>query len=465
MNGLEATEIKLSEILEDSFRIDSEHFKKEYLKNIETIKEYPAGFVSLGECITSITGGATPLGAEYLDSGVGFVRVQNVMYNYMDDSDMAYISETDDLELKRSKLKADDVLLTITGVSYGKASVVTKKFEGCNINQHSVKISFKDDTFSPYFLSTFLNAKNGKFQSDQNIVGVTRPALDYETIKNFKIPLASKDFQKQIEKTVKSAHAKLEQSKRLYAEAEEILLEELGLKKWRPPKESAAVKPFKESFGKSGRLDAEYFHPQKDYAFRWLSKLSGQPISEHFQSVREMYNPPTQDTGKTLQTFDLSHALNYFIEEGDVMPENEIGSTKKKIKYGDVVVSKLRSYLKEIAVVETQEESLGSSEFIVLRSHGKVTPELLMVYLRSKVIQTILQWSQDGSNHPRFQQEELLAIKLPDKLIASQKDIQKLIRAGVKANQESKRLLELSKRAVESAIEKGEKAGMKVLES
>jgi len=86
-----------------------------------------------------------------------------------------------------------------------------------------------------------------------------------------------------------------------------------------------------------------------------------------------------------------------------------------------------------------------------------------MVYLRSEVIQTILRWSQDGSNHPRFQEDELLAIKLPDKVIAVQKDIQKLIRAGVKSNQESKHLLELAKQAVETSIEKGEKAGMKVL--
>ena len=81
-------------------------------------------------------------------------------------------------------MKYKDVLLTITGVSYGKSATVSKVIEGSNINQHSVKITL-NEKINPYFLSTFFNSKIGKLQSDKNIVGVTRPALDYQVIKNF----------------------------------------------------------------------------------------------------------------------------------------------------------------------------------------------------------------------------------------------------------------------------------------
>ena len=37
-------------------------------------------------------------------------------------------------EIIRSQLKKDDVLLTITGVSYGKSAVVTDEYVGANIN-------------------------------------------------------------------------------------------------------------------------------------------------------------------------------------------------------------------------------------------------------------------------------------------------------------------------------------------
>ena len=40
----------------------------------------------------------------------------------------------------RSKLKQGDVLLTITGVSYGKSATIPQDFKEGNINQHSVKM-------------------------------------------------------------------------------------------------------------------------------------------------------------------------------------------------------------------------------------------------------------------------------------------------------------------------------------
>ena len=137
-------------------------------------------------------------------------------------------------------------------------------------------------------------------------------------------------------------------------------------------------------------------------------------------------------------------------------PENEIGSMKKRMKNGDVIVSRLRSYLKEIALVEVPKEidCVGSSEFIVLRPQSTdVYPEVLPVYLRSEPVQTILKWSQDGSNHPRFQEEELLAIKLPDRVIKLQGELRKLVRSGIEAHRDAQRLLAEAKAEVERMIE------------
>src|SRR3989338_4943536 len=95
--------------LEGAQRIDAEYYQPEYLENDKVIKNYRNGFRLLGDLLkrkNTITGGATPLGADYLDSGIPFLRVQNVMQNYLDLEDVVYISE--DIHnglLKRSKLK------------------------------------------------------------------------------------------------------------------------------------------------------------------------------------------------------------------------------------------------------------------------------------------------------------------------------------------------------------------------
>ncbi|MBK9617408.1 MAG: hypothetical protein IPO35_18630 [Uliginosibacterium sp.] len=59
--------------------------------------------------------------------------------------------------------------------------------------------------------------------------------------------------------------------------------------------------------------------------------------------------------------------------------------------------------------------SVASTEFIVLRPKkgGLLSVEALLIYLRSRLPQIVFKWSQDGSNHPRFDERELLNLPLP----------------------------------------------------
>ena len=164
-------------------RLDAEHYHPYHLENL---RKFENKSQPLSEFIMHITGGATPLGAEYPEEGIPFLRVQNIMQNYISDADIKYLSASQNQEILRSQLRKDDVLLTITGVSYGKSAVVTDEFVGANINQHSVKMTVEN--IAPYFLSTFLNCKYGYSQSTRHVVGITRPALDYSAIRSFSIP-------------------------------------------------------------------------------------------------------------------------------------------------------------------------------------------------------------------------------------------------------------------------------------
>jgi hypothetical protein len=260
----------------------------------------------------------------------------------------------------------------------------------------------------------------------------------------------------EVGKTVRKAYQKWRDSKDLYAQAQALLAAELGLDKLDLPEQNISTRRLSDVAAVT-RIDAEYFHPQKAYIQAWLDKLPGKPISAHFKSIREIYTPPQADTGKSILNFDLTDALRYFVDEtGPVTPENEIGSIKKRMSNGDVIVSRLRSYLKEIALVEVPKgiECVGSSEFVVLRPQSaEVYAEALAVYLRSEPVQTILKWSQDGANHPRFQEEELLAIKMPDRVIKVQDEIRKTIRSGIQAHRDAQRLLAEAKAQVERMME------------
>src|SRR5437868_5843619 len=133
-------------------RLDPEYYQPVYIENIAFLKHRCVHPVEpLASLLTSISGGATPRGAEYLDEGVPFLRVQNIMPGYLNLTDVVYISrETHNGELERSRLFPGDVLLTITGVSYGKAAYVPATLGEANINQHSVRMGLKANVLPEY---------------------------------------------------------------------------------------------------------------------------------------------------------------------------------------------------------------------------------------------------------------------------------------------------------------------------
>lgn len=81
-------------------------------------------------------------------------------------------------------------------------------------------------------------------------------------------------------------------------------------------------------------------------------------------------------------------------------------------------------------------------------------------YLRSRLPQLVFKWSQDGSNHSRFDERELLNLPVPRALIAGQATYETAVRQMVTLRQCTTRLLDAAKRAVEIAIEDSEAAAL-----
>ena len=87
-----------------------------------------------------------------------------------------------------------------------------------------------------------------------------------------------------------------------------------------------------------------------------------------------------------------------------------------------------------------------------------------MIFLRSTPVQTILKWCQDGSQHPRFSESDLLSIPVPDAVAKISSDVTGIVQEGFAARNHSRELLEAAKRAVEIAIENGEVAAIDFLD-
>jgi type I restriction enzyme S subunit len=356
-------------------------------------------------------------------------------------------------------------LITRTGANAGDCALFNVD-EDALASSHTFII--RSGTWPHHFLAAFLNSYYGRSQIMKGRYGAAQPEVAPNYLRSIWIPRFSSDFYAAIGRIFASAKERRDVAFTQLESAEQTLLRALGLSNWQPPEPLTYIRSSRDAFT-TERLDAEYFYPAKQAALDLLATMPGKTVGEMFGSVRDLWQPENANQAELVRNYDLTDALSPFLDitKESTTPET-ISSTKKRIAKGDIVVSRLRSYLKEIAVVLDGDNisMVGSTEFIVLRPKKQsVRIETLLVYLRSTLPQLIFKWSQDGSNHPRFNEKELLNLRVPDIIIEYEDEIAEKVQSAIRSRRRAAELLEAAKRAVEIAIEDSEEAALAYLKS
>lgn len=148
------------------------------------------GLTKLKYLTTKIGSGITPSGGAtvYQDSGVLFVRSQNVHTDGLRLDDVAYISEDIDNKMQGSRVLFGDVLLNITGASIGRCTTFNLENTRANVNQHVCIVRPIQELVMSKYLQYVLNSKLGQTQIDLYQTGGNREGLNFEQLKNFLIP-------------------------------------------------------------------------------------------------------------------------------------------------------------------------------------------------------------------------------------------------------------------------------------
>jgi len=156
-------------------------------------------WTTIGELETFIGSGITPRGGKkvYVDSGILFIRSQNVHPDGLHLENIARITPKIHEQMKRTKVHPNDVLLNITGASIGRSTYIPEKFGEANVNQH-VCIIRTGWWIVPAYLSYFLNSTYGQDQIFATESGVTREGLNYTQVRSLWIPLAPVAEQKRV---------------------------------------------------------------------------------------------------------------------------------------------------------------------------------------------------------------------------------------------------------------------------
>ena len=155
--------------------------------------------VQLSEIAGLITKGTTPttLGYEFQEDGVNFLKIECFDENGgFIESKVAHISEECNEKLKRSQLKAGDVLFSIAG-AIGRVAIVTEEMLPANTNQALAIIRIADEQVYLPYIKLILTSPIVIEQFEKKKQGVAQLNLSLKDINEISIPFPSKE--KQIE--------------------------------------------------------------------------------------------------------------------------------------------------------------------------------------------------------------------------------------------------------------------------
>ncbi len=456
LKGLEISELSVNK-LERTLRIDAEFYSKKNLFVSKMMNEKNAK--PLTDFVHVSDGNHLAISDYYCNSrGIPYYRGSDI-YNFFIEQAPSplYVKRTifDSNNMKRSHLEKGDVLMSIVGAIIGNLSIVSTD----NNATCSCKLAIlRPKAIKPNFLAIFLKSLYGQNQIQKFKRGTAQTGLILEDFNQLLIPLFSPSFEERTSNLVQMSYRKLEQSKTLYKQSEEILLKELDLLDFEPSKENIAIKSFSESFGSSGRLDSEYYLPMYDEIEKTIEDNSQKTIIRNeFDHIKTKFDKSKEGYNYTeignVNVSDGSNISNY------ILTENLPANAKINVADGDLLISTVRPNRGAITIIHTDESDLiVSGAFTVLRKkeNSKINTQVLQVLLRTNIYKELLLKYNVGTQYPVIKDDDVLNIVIPLINTTIQTKIEDKIKESFRLKEESKRLLEVAKRGVEVAVEEGE---------
>lgn len=443
------------------FRLDAEAYLPIYL-NLETIIGKKSYTTFEKEC-SIFTKGIFDIKADcYLEKGgVPFIRISDLGDILLKEEQIVNIPDEENNKNKKTFLERGDLILSKTACP----AACFIDIDCCNVSQDAIAIKLKkDSSIKSHFLSVFLNTKYGFLQMQRWFTGNVQMHLNLSDSKKIRLPIMGGAFQGLIEKIIEDAIQTKKKTRKIYNDAEQILLSELSLLNWQPKHCLSFVKNYSDA-DKAGRIDAEYFQPKYDEIINAIQSYPGgwDTLGNLVKLKDKIFTPLDKTEYKYIELSNIAgngEITDCMVEEGQDLPSR----ARRKVTTGDVIVSSIEGSLSSIALIEKEyDQALCSTGFHVINSKS-LNSETLLVLMKSIVGQLQLKKRCSGTILTAVNQEEFKQVVLPKVDTAVQSQIRQKVTESFNLRKQSRHLLECAKRAVEIAIEQNEDAAIKWLQ-
>lgn len=181
--------------------------------------------------ITSlIQSGNTPKGGKqvYIDSGIMFIRSQNVWKNRIELNDVAYIDEVTHKKMSKTSLKHNDILITKTGrfntenSSLGRAALYSGDDNIANINGHVYLVRLNAGIEHKFVLHILTADEYREYIRSVCVGGIDKRQINKEHLEEFPIILPPLSLQTHFASIVTEIEAQKAKIQQALTEAENL---------------------------------------------------------------------------------------------------------------------------------------------------------------------------------------------------------------------------------------------------
>jgi len=441
--------------LEGALRLDAEYYQLEYLDVEKKLNAVKTKFLEdLAESILSFGAYSLTSNIEWQDKGIPYLNVGDIYDGYINYSDVKHISERVDEILQKSRIREGDVVLTMAGTIGNAAVTYNIKSDHINGNQAIAKIKLKEG-LSPYYLVAFLNSKYGQLQIRREIVSSVQANIFLGQIKKLKIPVFDTNVIKKTGSLYLGFLKEIENSKSLYQQAENLLLEELGLKNFSEEENLSSVINLSD-IKSAHRMDAEYFQSRYDKLIRKIKNNSKKleifikSYSTGFPYKSENY----QEAGTPLIRINNIKKGVLDLNDTAYLSEKDCKiSLKDEAKSGDIVLS-MSGTIGVSAIIPDDILKSYVNQRILKFTSKDINRDYLVLLLNSIVGLYQLERIGTGGVQINISYKDIKNILIPILPEKTQQKIADLVRQSHEARKKAKELLEEAKRKVEELIEK-----------
>ncbi|MBI5913113.1 restriction endonuclease subunit S [Candidatus Azambacteria bacterium] len=441
--------------LEGTKRLDAEYYQPEYLalqENLEKTKSImPWGEIE-GKFITG------PFGSEFdtenyvQDGEYRYVRGKDVKDFFPTDGDNVYIPKKDYERLKKYSLLEGDILVSVVGTP-GIGAIVDSTLLPAIFSCKSTV--YRTTSINPFYFIAYLNSSYGRKLLERGVRGAVQTGLNINDLRDLPVFLPNVGIQEEIGDVVKNAKKTFDSSKSLYFQAENLLLEELGLKDFESESGLWSAVNLSE-VQKANRIDAEYFDPKYQKILSLIRGNDGMALGElaavkkGFEAGSEAY----QEEGKLFIRVSSISKDGITDKDQKYLKDELYDQLKKEYqpKVGEILLTKDAS--PGIAhVVKEPIEGIISGGVLRVRLKEDVEPEYCALVINSIIGKLQVERDAGGSIIAHWKPDQVKELQVPILPKPTQQKIDEFVRKSHEARRSAKLLLEQAKKKVEDLIE------------